>query len=212
MQRCRRRDPTSGAGAGFALFEVLVTLGVVAVVVLGATVTLTRSAEVGDKAAARVIAADAVESIFEYVRAMGPAETIAEFGPGSASEYFVVYGLESVPGAFSPPPPPAPPDGGPGVLKLLGSLLFGVREPSGSPPPPRPAHPHGRVELVLDEARNDGVAARFGCPTLDLDGDGAFTTRTIDGSSAHLVPVYVSVRWRTPSGESRLDAYTIVGK
>jgi len=161
-------------------------------------VTLTRSAEVGDKAAARATAAESAESLFEYMRALGPEETIRRFEQGAPGEYLLIPGL--------PPPPvvkavPA----GQGVVDVV-QLLTG-----GAPVPDLTAPPNGQVELILDETRTDATAARFGCPRVDLDGDGACATRDIRGR-ARLVPVYVTIRWRTANGEGRLDAYALIGR
>ncbi len=158
------------ARGGFTMIEVSLALTVLVVALVATTASNLRMESLRRSNHDRVAAQNAVQSITERVQAIGRAGT-------------------SDAGGFAPH-----------VVAALsaGGELGATIDVLGLTPLPGSAHV-GTIRVITDETGNDDtVGAQLGLPR-DLNGDGDALDADVSGN-AHLLPVVVTVRWHTQSG------------
>ena len=179
-----------GPSAGFSLLEVIVSMAILAIAVVGTGSAVMISTHLNTRANHEALAQAAAESKVAEIRETGFGAILGTF----SGQTFAVPGLPNPTGVVdqgeviiinSETPDEATygrnlgvPDGGPGV-DLDGN---------------------GRFNDILS-------GAAF---AMDIDGDGVQNTATVLPANFKLIPVVVLVRWRSSEGIQRLQIVTAV--
>jgi prepilin-type N-terminal cleavage/methylation domain-containing protein len=167
----RRRARRTWARGGFTMVEVSLALTVLVVALVATTASNLRMQALRRNNHDRVAAQNAVQSIAERIQAIARAGTNDAAG----------FGLH-VTAALS-----------------TGGELGATFDVPGLTPVPGSAHV-GTIRVIADETATDAaVGAELGLPR-DLNGDGDALDPDVS-ASAHVLPVVVSIRWRSQSGD-----------
>jgi prepilin-type N-terminal cleavage/methylation domain-containing protein len=179
-----------GPSAGFSLLEVIVSMAILAIAVVGTGSAVMISTHLNTRANHEALAQAAAESKVAEIRETGFGAILGTF----SGQTFAVPGLPSPTGIVDQ-----------GEVIIINSetpdeATYGrnLGVPGGGP----------GVDLDGNGRFNDILSgAAF---AMDMDGDGVQNTATVLPANFKLIPVAVLVRWRSSEGIQHLQVVTAV--